>query len=555
MHSLTIMYVLSRKINFTHIVIAILVVTSSVAYAQNTPQTGEQCVNNAIQSTDPARNGLPCTASAGLSRDGIFGCRAARYANIGTLTAIGGVYVPVNDAAVTLNTGYLVYKECVLDGVVAAIRNDIAAGLQTGAVRAIETSRNGNKQYYTNREDLRPDLDAILIEAATAAKSGTMCSAYKERVATAVARNYYATTRESQNEVICPFISNEAEREALVSGAQAVNWAKFTSLVEPAGYELGAYNLERNRVESQLATYEADIREQLQWGSGFFPALDNATNPLNRRVLTPSSVIANSLQQMLGVGTQILVNANEIDQINGALQAGLQSSLVADTIRGLAGFSRSQNGQPSYLDRMSSEASNAVRSNAVNAALSILATARQVEMIYKNAKETIATALTGAITRLRSAENTCWNLIIPKVRERATNEGVSLTIATTTQFSQRLIDDNIQAVATTAVRDLRASETALSLIDQLITSVTNTSSAATQRQALERLDSMVANNQLHSSSEAQAAVKQKDDVTAAINTLVEDTLKAWGDSTDPQIGWCNVNNEAVINRWFDEWRN
>ncbi|MEK7155884.1 MAG: hypothetical protein AAB734_03320, partial [Patescibacteria group bacterium] len=74
----------------------------------------------------PGTGTTPSPAPGSLSRDGIFGCRAAQYANIGTLTAIGGVYVPVTDAAVTLNTGYLVYKECVLDGVVAMIKNDIA---------------------------------------------------------------------------------------------------------------------------------------------------------------------------------------------------------------------------------------------------------------------------------------------------------------------------------------------------------------------------------------------------------------------------------------------
>jgi hypothetical protein len=521
-----------------------LLFCASVAYAQTNPNVGNP----------PSGTTNTTSGGGGLSRDGIFGCRAAQYANIGTLTAIGGVYVPVNDAAVTLNTGYLVYKECVLDGVVSAIKNDIAAGLQSGAIRAVETSRGGNRQYYTNREDLRPDLDAITVEAVTAAKAGTMCSAYKDRVATAVARNYYSATREGASESLCPFISTEAEREAIVSGAQAVNWSKITALVDPRGYELGAYNIQKSSVDAQIMVYEHDIREQLQWGNGFFPALDNAQNPLNRRVLTPGFNIAQSLQRMLGVGTDILIQADEIDKINGSLQAGLQSSLIADTIRGLTGFARSQNGQPSYLDRMSAEASSAVRANAVNAALAILAAARQVETTYKNAKEAIAAALTDAITKLRQAENTCWGLVVPAVRDRAANQGVSLRIATTTEFSQKVIDEQVQPLATVTIRDLRASEQALNLINQLISSVTNTSSAAAQRAALERLDSMVANNQMHSASEANTAQKQKDEVTTAIGTLVEETLKEWGDSTEPEVGWCNVNNEATLDMWISRWR-
>ena len=255
---------------------------------------------------------------------------------------------------------------------------------------------------------------------------------------------------------------------------------------------------------------------------------------------------------MIGVGTQILINADEIDKINGSFQSGLESTMVADTIRGMTGFSRSQNGQPSYLDRMTAEASSGVRSSAVNAALSILAAARQVETIYKTAKE-------GSRLRLRMPSRSCATPRRPagssssqKVQERAA--GASLRIATTTEFSQK---DNRRADPAACHRhDPRPARLgqSLALINQLISSVTNTSSAAAQRAALERLDSMVANNQLHSSSEAQNAQKQKDEVTAAIGTLVEETLKEWGDSQDAEIGWCNVNNPAVIDRWFNAWK-
>lgn len=552
MPSRNIMYAPLHKINFRALgafvasTIVLMAWHAAPAYAQ-TPNVGP------APTPTPA---MPGPTSGTLSRDGVFGCRAAQYANIGTLTAIGGVYVPVNDAAVTLNTGYLVYKECVLDGVVSMIKNDIASGLQTGAIRAVETSRNGNRQYFTNAEDdLRPYFDAIAVDLISNAKSGAMCAAFKNTVPTAVARSYYTNTRDAGNkELLCPFIGTDAERQAIVGGSTAVNWSKFNSLTQPGGYEVSEYYILKGQTEVAIATYDYNIREQLGWGNGFFPAFDNPQNPLNQRVLTPGTVIANSLQQMIGVGTNILLNANEIDQINGSLQSGLQSSIVADTIRGLTGFSRSQNGQPSYLDRMNAESSSSVRASAVNAALAILGTARQVETLYKTAKEGVATALTNAINKLRAAENTCWGLIIPKVQEKAANEGVSLRIATTTEFSQKIIDEQIQPLATVTVRDLRVSEDALALINQLIASVTNTSSAAAQRAALERLDSMVANNQLHSSSEAQTAQKQKEEVTSAIGTLVDETLKQWGDSEETEVGWCNVNNQAVIDMWFNKWK-
>src|SRR5262245_33826751 len=76
------------------------------------------------QETPPAT-----PASPTLSNDGIFGCRGvgAQVANVGTTAVTGAVYVPVRDADVILNTGFLVYKECVLDGVSRKIAENLTA--------------------------------------------------------------------------------------------------------------------------------------------------------------------------------------------------------------------------------------------------------------------------------------------------------------------------------------------------------------------------------------------------------------------------------------------
>src|SRR4051812_17105738 len=66
-----------------------------------------------------------------FQKDGVFGCNlnGAYSMSVGALSATGGAYVPVNDAAVTLNTGYLVYKECVLRGIVVRQREGVTSAL------------------------------------------------------------------------------------------------------------------------------------------------------------------------------------------------------------------------------------------------------------------------------------------------------------------------------------------------------------------------------------------------------------------------------------------
>jgi hypothetical protein len=540
----------ARSISILGIFLSVILV-ASFAYAQVTPsadQLGGAGVPGPGSSVGPQavtpQTGTVAPTGA-LLRDGIFGCSADKYRNPGSLFAVGGVYVPVNDAAVTLNTGYLVYKECVLDGVVSAIKNSAVADLQRQVTTALETGRDGNSQYVQNIDaELGERRIGIVVSGLSGESLNSMCAAFRRPVQTAVARGFYLSANSPESVYNCPVPTTAGD----------LSYERWFATSQPAGNVFGATALAGARISRQITEDERNMRDMWSWGNGLYPTLDRNQNPLNQRVITPGFVIAQSLMQMLGAGTNILVNANEIDQMNGALQAGLTATIISDTVRGLSGLTRPQNGQPSYFDRMTAEAASSVRQGAVNAALSILSAARQIEGQYRTAKEGVATALTEAILKLRDAENQCWNLIIPKVQNYASSQGATLLIATSTQFSQPIIDSQIAPLATTTINDLRASETALSLINELIVSVTNSSSATIQRAALERLDSMVANNQLHTSVDAQNATKQKDDVTTALGALLIDTVKAWSDSTDPTIGWCNVNNQDVIVRWFNEWK-
>ncbi|HVU75602.1 MAG TPA: hypothetical protein VHD38_02080, partial [Candidatus Paceibacterota bacterium] len=80
-----------------------------------------------------------------FQRNGVFGCslNGSYSMSVGSLSATGGVYVPVNDAAVTLNTGYLVYKECTLRGIVDRLRENETASLQQSILLAYQRGRAG----------------------------------------------------------------------------------------------------------------------------------------------------------------------------------------------------------------------------------------------------------------------------------------------------------------------------------------------------------------------------------------------------------------------------
>ena len=489
-----------------------------------------------------------------FKNEGIFGCNqvAGANASAGTLAAIGGVYVPVNDAAVTLNTGIIVYKECVLRPLQDRLRESAVSALLKKIYVGGETGRGGNKQYVVNQgaENLARSDKAALAFLTDGSLDG-LNSAFQQDVKRAVAVNYQAETR-SNKELECDY-QGDLKADVTNSTGRPFNSSNFEKLTNPACNPLFAYGLAKDARDARISQTLAEFQNELDWGRGFYAVTDNAQDPLAEKVLTPASVVQESYQQVLGSSVRQLENANDIGQMIGALFAGVTTQALTDT-RGLAGLGQSMGGQPSYLDQVAKESSQGVIGAAVNAALQILNAYRQFESRYLAAWNAIASTLTQTISQLRSLERQCWDLVVPKAREYANQNGFQIQVATSTAFSQQVIDSQITPVAQLAVTNVQNSQKARGLIDQIIAGVTNTASQNNVRIALQQLDNLVAQKSLHTQSDAVEAEKQRDDVAGTMQTLIADTKVAWGDSPDPSIGWCNINNADIPRLWAERWK-
>ncbi|MBI4133233.1 hypothetical protein HY478_01320 [Candidatus Uhrbacteria bacterium] len=509
-----------------------------------------------------------------FKNEGIFGCNqiAGANASAGTMAAIGGVYVPVNDAAVTLNTGILVYRECVLRPLQVRLRESALSSLVKKQYTAIETGREGNRQYA-----VKPGAELLQVQdkrRLTTYTDGTVdaiAPEYRQLVLQANARKYQARTRAPESILTCPY---GGDLRAADSGQTDDPIGGVLRMMYPSCYALGAEALFEDIAAARDAQAVAQQIMEWDWGRGFYSATDNAQDPLAERILTPASVVQESFQQILGSSVRQLENANDVGQIIGALFAAVTTQIISDS-KGLAGLSQSVAGRPSYLDQLAKESSQGVIGAAVNAALTILNAAREIEGSYLASMNAIATNLTQTINQLRQTERQCWNLIVPKAQEFAaqqqctTNQQtgeqtctggfaldpVKIRAATSSlAFSQQVIDSQVKSLAQVALANVQASQKALGLIDQLIAGVTNTASLAAQRLALQQLDSLVAQKALHTQYDVVNAAKQKEDIVTAMGNLVIDTAKAWGDSPDPSVGWCNINNPTVIQAWAQRWK-
>ena len=490
-----------------------------------------------------------------FSSEGIFGCNqtAGALGSAGTMAAIGGVYVPVNDAAVTLNTGILVYKECILRPLQDRFRESVTAGLLKKLLVDMETGRQGNKQYVVEpiSEALQVsdrEVYAVLTDPNVVDK---LHKNFGRSVISAVASGYQKDTRSPEKDLECSYKGNLDD--LIVTGdvpnpLEGIRTLALDPACNPFEAFLMTNALAEARVEQAVSKWASSIDR------GFYPVTDNADDPLAEKILTPASVVQSSFQKGLDAPQDQLNFVTDIGQLNGTAITNVAIRALSD-ITGMAGFM--QNG---YLDQIARESSQGVVSAAVNAALTILNAARQIEGSYLAVMNAVASKLTQTINQIRSIERQCWALVVPSAQTYASQNGFTLDTAkisaatSSLAFSQQVIDAQITPLAQSVLSNVQSSQKALALIEQLIAGVTNTTSLSAQRLALQQLDALVAQKQLHSQYDVQNATKQRDDVAAATENLVNDTKVAWADSPDASVGWCNINNPSIPQLWAERWK-
>lgn len=441
----------------------------------------------------------PAATNPQFAREGVFGCVAGGYAvSVGTMAAVGGVYVPVNDAAVTINTGYLIYKECTLDGVMSRIKESVSSALVRSITRSSIFGTDGREQFVADPMEYDLEIsDRTALETLKPNATQALPEPYRQAVVSTAARRYLNDTRKRENVFSCnSFESPETHQEFLGGNILSTGLQGLLNVgVNPACHPLGAFVAFQQESNAQISSAVTMAEQQLDRNYGFKPIEETINLPtatgedrLQWRTLTPGVLIANTLEQAIGSGFRQTENADEIDEIMGSLFSGLSNQVVSD-IRGLRGIVESRQGSPAYLDQLAAESSAGVRQAANNTGMSILNSSLSVETEYNTTKRSVLESLNDAAARLRAAENRCWELIIPAVQQLAQNQDcpegstcppIQLRISTSTQ--QYIRDGSLQIRATNG-GEVLAGDTAFrtastSVLQSLIATLTASSSAS-----------------------------------------------------------------------------
>jgi len=505
-------------------------------------------------------NQTQAQTQSGTRRNGVFDCNEAGFKlSAGTRAAIGGVYVPVNDAAVTLNTGILVYKECVLDTVTRNVAEGASAETVTSFLHNIATGFNGNPRFVTNIGQNNARIsDRVFAENVSGTDNS---SPFARDVDVALTRTYFQQTRAPETAYSYTLNQSRGQFDSL-----------FSYALNPANNPLGAFIIKQDSINSRIAQEIRYEEQRLDRSRGLrdlteceqVPTADGGFREMCDTV-TPGFLLADLLTYFTQSGFRQLENATEVGQVVSSVFSSLGNRALGD-VQGLLGLARSQgSGSPSFLNQVRQDANARVRASALNAAISVLEPSLDTERRYRSARQAAVDYLETARGQLRAAESQCWQLVTDAVDKLAkkdtcaekatttncTSSPVGYTAATSTQFSDSAIASLIAPLSSVVTNQLEAARRALEKLEALVEGVEDTQSVDAQREAIQTLDRMVAQREIHDPFDLKRAEDQLEDIRNTVGSEIEDTIEEWTTGS----GWCNVENDDVVEGWLEGWRN
>jgi hypothetical protein len=510
----------------------------------------------------------------------INGCNAnqTKIPNIGTFVATAPTYVPVYDDAVTINTGYLVFKSCVLDAIAAQDKIASTAKIAADTIKYIAQGDNGNPLFVRNiRLDSNMVTGRNTTEFYKSAQVNSDGSPVTQQAITASYQQYLSQTN-GHSTLSSDTFGDAAEQQAFLQGNLSgggggeAMWKMALNPANSPGFKTMYLNMERDASNAQVA---ADRVQQLAWGNGYVapetveqvPTSD-PNNPANIYMIsTPGYVIAGVLGQAIGSGFDLQKNAQTIDQLVTGTYSGLQERVISDP-NGVIGVSQPGSGgsgsssSQSFLDQMFQSILSLIQNNtsgsggsggttsttASTSGLTKLIAALAIEQQYLTYDQQIETYLDTQTAKLGASQDACWVSLAGAVATIAGN--TPYTVATSTTNAVAANTNLIIPVKAYVQQDIDHSTSTIAVLQGMIVGTASSTSPTTNQFILDQLAVLAANNTLHTAAQVAIAKQNVTDIQTNIGAKVDATIAIWKQGT----GWCNVNSTTVVQSWLNAWK-
>ncbi len=263
------------------------------------------------------------------------------------------------------------FKEFLLDILIPAIKAQMIQMITTSIVNWINSGFEGNPSFITDFKQFSTDIaiatgGALINEVEV---SDNLCKPFKQGVSRALRRdlnNKVAKRSVTFKKRSACTLGDAIGRAGDITGFYANfgvgGWPAWNAIVQPQNNYIGSYLIARDELNTRIAEDKAVEQKKVDLGRGFLSwekcyKPDGTTLKKSERgevdhceINTPGSVIETQLNKVLPKGLENLIEADEINEIVGALLVQLVNQILSSN--GLLGTSRSSSGGPSYIDRL-----------------------------------------------------------------------------------------------------------------------------------------------------------------------------------------------------------
>jgi len=257
-------------------------------------------------------------------------------------------------------------KENVLDGIGWTIAKTALSSIIRSLINWVNSGFQGSPAFI---QDLKQHLLGVLDEAAgefirsLGSIGEFICSPFRLDVQAALAINYQQARTgmpAGGDRQMCRISEIGSNIENFFAGMSndMSDWLRVTS--NPQNTPMGAYFAAEASLNARLINEAGQEIEIARWGQGFLSQRVCETTEggqqRNCRIVTPGQVIADQINGAVGAGRDVLIEADEINELIGALLNQLVLQVMGG-INGLLGLSQNSGGSGSYVDRMVDEMS------------------------------------------------------------------------------------------------------------------------------------------------------------------------------------------------------
>lgn len=249
-------------------------------------------------------------------------------------------------------------KEYIGDGLAYAVAQAIIHQMVADTVSWINSGFDGNPAYLTNFDSFLTNTEDRVMSSYINNPNSPLrfvCNSFRSDVKKVLVQNF------AQNNTYKPSCTVESvgkNAKSLIDGLDNKwdwnTWDKLTLSQNNNAY--GSYFIASRDLNSRINSKISQEKTQLNWGQGFKPFQqcddveynnpDYGIDGDNRKVIkekhcenvTPGTVISHSLNKSLGAGQDALIQADEIDELVGALLGQLVESVFN---KGLKNYDKS----------------------------------------------------------------------------------------------------------------------------------------------------------------------------------------------------------------------